>query len=60
MSIPDLVLKTIRSFADEQGKTPPPLTGSLALLESGRDPFASAEASEFPSTVIAFYEPLDV
>ncbi len=30
--------------------------------ETGRDPFASAKASAFPSTVgelIAFYEPLD-
>lgn len=37
MSIRDLVLKEIRAVADEQGKTLPPLSDTLVLLESGLD-----------------------
>ena len=37
MSIRELVLNEIRLVAEEQGKTLPPLTDALPLLESGLD-----------------------
>ncbi len=37
MTIRNLVLKEIAAIAAEQGKTLPPLTDDLALLESGLD-----------------------
>lgn len=77
MSIREIVLEEMNEVAAGQGKTLPPLTDDMHLIDAGLDslffailvsrledavgfdPFATAKASEFPSTLgelIGFYE----